>query len=145
MRPINQVILSREEKRLLRKITKEEITLEAPETRTEEFDVLNRYGMLQQTVSDKFPKEIDQYGNPMFNAYKVSDGVSRYWLYQKMQKRTSRKESWRYWITTSIAIVALALSVLSLIWQMYTWSESRKEESESPGLKSTEETTTERN
>ena len=143
MKPVDEIILSRKEKRLLRKIEKEVISLDDPETKTAEFSVLNGYGMLEQTVSDKFPKKLDPYGNTMVNAYKISDEVSRYWLYQKQQRRTSRKESRRYWITTAIAVVALALSVLSLIWQMYTWSKDRQEKSESQESKSIEVATTE--
>ncbi len=115
MKAVDEILLSRKEKRLLRKIEKKEILLEAPETKTAEFSVLIRYGMLERTVSDKFSKEIDPYGNPIVNAYKASNDVPRYWLYQKKQKRTSRKETMRYLITTGIAIAALVKSFESEI------------------------------
>ena len=41
--------------------------------------------------------------------------------YQSMQRRLSRQASRRYWITTGIAVAAFLLSVVSLLWQAYTW------------------------
>ena len=50
--------------------------------------------------------------------------------------RQKRKASRRYWVTTVIAIVALVLALLSLVWQIYTWSKEKQEKAEEPGSES---------
>lgn len=137
MKPIDEILLSKQEKRLLREIEKSEIARNDLRTKTPAFSALIGYDMLELIVSKKFPIEYDMYNNPIPNAYTVVNEVSRYWLYQAEKKSASRKESRRYWVTTVVAIVALVLALLSLVWQIYTWSKERQEKAEEPGSGST--------
>ena len=51
----------------------------------------------------------------------ISSKGKDYFMYLKQYKRTIKKETRRYWITTTIAILALFLAIASLCWQAYTW------------------------
>ena len=51
----------------------------------------------------------------------ITDTGVRYLLYRKEREEKERKETIRYRITTGIAIAALILSLVALLWQGYTW------------------------
>lgn len=46
--------------------------------------------------------------------------------YYRNKLREKRAQSIRYWITTGIAVTALILSIISLVWQAYTWKIDRQ-------------------
>ena len=86
MKPIDEILLSKREKRLLREIEESEIARNDQRTKTLAFSALIGYDMLELIVSKKFQIEYDMYNNPIPNAYAVVDEVSRYWLYQAEKK-----------------------------------------------------------
>lgn len=41
--------------------------------------------------------------------------------YYRNKRRTREIEKWKYIVTTAIAVTALILSALSILWQIHTW------------------------
>ena len=115
----DNLLLSKEESRLLKLISRTgSIWLGDPKAQTDECKALCRYGILQTADLACYPSNQDgifSYANSLSIS---EDG----WQYLRRVKYDVSKERmmWvRYLITTGIAVIALLLSIISLLLQTH--------------------------
>lgn len=97
----------------------------------EEFNVLRKKDLVTGTINGKsgWFDELPESGVCTLSGF--GKGLR---AYQKKQEReqlknakSERLKEIRAWITLGIAILGFALSVISIAWQIYTWSTERAE------------------
>lgn len=112
MTDVETIRISKEAKKLLKKIEKTGIYREDPLTSTAEFRELEGFKMLKLIRSKEFPVLYGIEGMPTANTYITVPEVTQYWIYQKELRKQARTSAARYWITTLIAVAALIKSFL---------------------------------
>lgn len=109
--PFENISLSSDETKALKILTESNLLLDGESK--ESLIRLIRLGLAE--------KYHTRYNNVPCFGVSISSKGKDYFMYLNQSKRTIKKETRRYWITTTIAIFALFLAIASLCWQAYTW------------------------
>lgn len=111
----DDLLLSKEELQLLKSISRTgSIWLDDPRARTDECTALHRYGLVQTADLPCYPKK-QQSIYSQINSFSISEAGRQYLRRVERDSFQNRMMWVRYLITTGIAVLALILSIISIL------------------------------
>ena len=66
-------------------------------------------------IEPHYSEKRNAIGEPEMDGFRISGAGKRYLLFLKVQKRSQRRETRRYWLTTAIAWLGFVLALIALL------------------------------